>query len=452
MELQAPESSSAPARFRVLVIDDNALIVETLRALLMRDYEVSTALSGRQALTLLAEGLRPDLILLDVMMPNMDGYEVCVTLKRSIELQDIPVIFVTARTDPGSESRALDAGGADFVTKPVNADVLRARIKVHLQIAVAQQKLAGAERKLKQALSNVQLAEGRLRMLSTAFEQMPTTVMVADAAGLITHVSARFTEETGYSPEEALGQDFSMLSAELSDELTLSVMRMHISRGEAWHGELINRRKSGSVYWVATHFAPITDARGKVTHFVIVQLDITERKETEARLRNLPQLDAVTGIPNRALFEDRTLKALQLVRRYKKSAALMYVDLQHFRLIIDQHGMAVANGVLRSVAERIGTALRAGDSVGRIDGDEFLVLLAEVRDGAAALMVGEKIRIALNQPFEVDEQVIFVTSGIGIALYPEHGDDVITLVRNAVTALTVAKRSGLEAVRLYAPS
>ncbi|MDQ5908915.1 MAG: diguanylate cyclase, partial [Pseudomonadota bacterium] len=415
---------TTPVLPRILIIDDIPANIEILLGMLEDDYDLSFATSGRQALALLEKRTKPDLILLDVMMPEMDGYAVCAALKSDVATRDIPIIFVTARTDADSETQALAAGAVDFIHKPVNKAVVRARIQVHLEM----ERRAAA---LQQSLAEIQQAHHRLQVLSTAIDQSPISIVIAGPDATIQYVNPHFTQETGLTSAEALGQSLWMLTSDLIDPVTIKGIKSRIARGESWGGELIHRRQSGKLYWVEAHLAPIIDADGQTTHYVAAQLDITERKQAHEQLVYLAHHDTLTHLPNRALFCEHFAKCLTMAKRNKTRMALMFIDLDRFKPINDAWGHAMGDRVLQEAAQRMSDSIRKSDIVGRIGGDEFVVLLPDVADVESAIGVAEKIRMALNQPFVIDNQTLSISSSIGLALYPDHGDNIIQLAKNA---------------------
>ena len=415
---------------QILIVDDTPTNIEVLLGMLEEDYEVSVATSGRQALDLLATGERPDLILLDVMMPEMDGYEVCAALKADPTTRDIPVIFITARTDAESETRALSAGGADFIHKPVNKDVLRARVRLQLEL---------------------QRRAASLRVLSLAIEQSPTSILITGADACIQYVNPHFTAESGYTAAEAIGQNPRILQSGQTDPATFADLWEHLRRGEPWTGELINRRKSGEVYWEEAHLAPVKDAAGQTTHYVAVKLDITERKQAYERIAYMAHHDVLTNLPNRALFFEKVAQALALATRHGTRLALLFIDLDQFKPINDTWGHAVGDLVLQAAAQRMTERVRAADVIGRIGGDEFVVLLTDVQDEASAIRVAEGIGEALRQPFVLDDKTLSISSSIGMAFFPDHGRDVTELARHADAAMYRAKEAGRDRLRVFQP-
>ena len=196
---------------RILIVDDTPANIELLLGALEDDYELSFATSGRQALALLKTTELPDLILLDVMMPEMDGYEVNAILKQDPQTRHIPVIFITAKTDIMSETRALSDGAVDFIHKPINTDVLRARVRVHVML---QQRT----RALQQSLLDIRQAQEQLRIQSMALAQSPTSIVITDVNGIIQYVNPYFVEESGYSAAEAIGQNPRILNSGLTEK------------------------------------------------------------------------------------------------------------------------------------------------------------------------------------------------------------------------------------------
>ena len=416
-------------RPKVLVVDDEPINVRIVYEALQGQYEVRFATSGREALAAASRD-PPDLILLDVMMPEMDGYEVCAALKAEPATGDIPVIFITARTDAASETRALSAGGVDFIHKPVNQAVLRARVRLQLEL---------------------QRRAESLRVLSMAIEQSPTSIVITGPDALIQYVNPHFTAESGYTAAEAIGQNPRILQSGQTPPATFEDLWDHLRRGEPWTGELINRRKSGEVYWEEAHLAPVKNAAGQTTHYVAVKLDITERKRAYERIAYMAHHDVLTNLPNRALFFEKVAQALELAKRNGTRLALLFIDLDQFKPINDTWGHAVGDLVLQAVAKRMTGRVRAADIVGRIGGDEFVVLLTDIKDEACAVKVAEGIDEVLRQPFVLDDKTLSISSSIGLAFYPDHGRDVIELARYADAAMYQVKESGRERLKVFQP-
>ena len=427
----------------VLVVDDAPTNVEVLLKILDEDYNVCLATSGAEALDLLAQGERPELILLDVMMPGMDGYQLCARLKADPLTRDIPVIFVTARTDAESETRALAAGGVDFLHKPVNAAVVRARVRLQLALRGQTQELQGR-------LTEIAQAHEQLQVLWQAVEQSPTSIVITDREANIKYVNPHFSRETGYEAAEVQGQNPRLLQSGLTDPAVFRAMWERLADGEPWGGELINRRKNGATFWEEAHIAPVRDARGAITHYVGVNLNITARREAHERLAYMANHDVLTDLPNRVLFFERLEQAMALARRHGTRLALLFVDLDKFKPINDTWGHAVGDQLLQAVARRLTGRLRDADTVGRIGGDEFVILLHQVGDAGYAAQVADELRLSLAQPFVLAGQTLTLSASIGVALFPDHGQDAIELARHADDSMYQAKQAGGDGLRLFA--
>ncbi len=434
---------TTPELAHILIVDDTPTNIEILLGMLEEDYDLSFATSGRQALALAATQYPPDIILLDVMMPEMDGYAVCAALKTDPTTRDIPVIFITAKTDADSETRAFSAGGVDFIPKPVNRAVVRARVRLHLDLKRHTQAMA-------RSLVEIKRANDQLQVLSKAIEQSPTSIVITDRDAIIQYVNPRFTEETGYTPAEAIGHNPRILQSGLTTPSQYEEMWDLLPRGETWAGELVNRRKSGEVYWEEARIAPVKDTAGNITHYVAIKLNITDRKQAQERLVYMATHDVLTQLPNRGLFFDRVNQALELAKRHGAKLALLFIDLDRFKPINDTWGHAVGDLLLRAVAQRLTARVRATDTVGRIGGDEFVILLHEVANEEGAIKVAEALREALRQPFEVADRTLAISASIGIALYPDHGGDASELTRHADEAMYRAKEGGRDRLNLFA--
>jgi diguanylate cyclase (GGDEF)-like protein/PAS domain S-box-containing protein len=291
--------------------------------------------------------------------------------------------------------------------------------------------------------------EAKLRTLSTAIEQSPVSVVIADLEANIEFVNPRFTEVTGYSAEEAIGQNPRILQSGLTPKETHLDLWNKVANGQIWHGELINKRKSGEVYWEDAHIAPVRDASGIITHYVATKVDITSRKSMEEKIQHMAQYDVLTDLPNRTLFSDRLQQALSIAKRDKTQLALMFIDLDKFKPVNDVFGHQMGDLLLKEAAKRMLECVRESDTIARIGGDEFVVLLPDIETEHDALLVAEKIRQALYKPFTLLGENLSISSSTGIVIYPGHGTHVEELFKNADVAMYSAKAGGRNAVILF---
>lgn len=292
-------------------------------------------------------------------------------------------------------------------------------------------------------------AEEMLRKLSIAVEQSPTSVVITDLEANIQYVNPRFTAVTGYSAAEVIGQNPRILKSGQTAVTIYQELWSRLAEGQPWHGELLNKRKNGELYWEETYIAPVKNQAGAVTHYVAIKTDITERKQTEEAVRHMAHHDALTGLPNRAMLSDRLEQALVKAKRDRTHMAVMLLDLDKFKPINDELGHHVGDLLLQEAAKRMQHCVRESDTVARLGGDEFVVLLPAIEAGHDAMSVAEKIRHALHQPFELAGHSLRISVSIGIAIYPDHADSETHLIKCADIAMYQAKKAGKNDVMLY---
>lgn len=300
-------------------------------------------------------------------------------------------------------------------------------------------------------ISEQKKMEKRLRQALIAFENTTEGVMVTDAHCRIVDVNRAFSNITGYSRKEALEATPRLLRSERHDNAFFQTMWASIKENGNWRGEIWNRRKSGDVYpqWLSISVAQ--DTEGRISNYVGVFADISRIKESEQRLVHLAHHDALTGLPNRLLFNDRLEHALQRERRLGRAIGLLFLDLDRFKNINDSLGHAVGDELLKQVAERLLNSVRAEDTVARLGGDEFTVILEGLQNATEASRVAEKILQRFAQPFNLRGNDFFVTSSIGISLFPRDGKNVESLVKHADAAMYRAKEYGRNTVCQYTP-
>ena len=295
-------------------------------------------------------------------------------------------------------------------------------------------------------------ADLELRIAAIAFESHDGMI-VTDADKVILRVNAAFAQITGYSAEEAIGQSARMLRSDRHDADFYAVMWDSVAQTGAWHGEVWHRRKNGEVYPEQLTITAVIAKDRQTTNYIGILHDITERKRLEEEVQKLAFYDPLTQLPNRRLFNDRLNQTLARARRARSRMALMFIDLDKFKPINDQHGHAAGDLVLQAVAQRIKSCLRASDTAARVGGDEFLVILPDIQSSQDALAVAEKIRSALAQTFLAPGQLsLNASASIGMALFPDHAASVADLLRLGDRAMYQAKNEGGNTVVLCGAS
>ncbi len=293
------------------------------------------------------------------------------------------------------------------------------------------------------------LAEEQIYKLYRAVEQSLHTIIIADSKGNIEYVNPRFTHITGFPKEDVLYKNLRNLTFwEMSDQEYFRFWET-ITGGKEWHGKIQSRRKNKEVFWESALFAPIRNPLGEITHFLGILEDITERIKAEEKIIHMAYYDPLTNLPNRALFNDRIALALAHAQRNRQMLAVMFVDLDRFRNINDTLGHDIGDRLVRGVTERLKNCLREGDTVARMGGDEFMLLLPGIENLQDVAKIANKISDVLKPPFFFDNHELHITASIGISLYPYDGEDPQSLLKNADTALNRAKEFGRNNYQLY---
>lgn len=284
-------------------------------------------------------------------------------------------------------------------------------------------------------------SEAQRKLLSRVFDSSNETIIITDHDNIIVAVNPSFTYMTGYLPEEAIGRTPRFLNSGREDKEFYGAMWKTISQTGQWQGEVWSRRKNGEIFPEWLSISAMRDESGKITHYIGVALDISQRKEAEARIERLAYYDSLTGLPNRTLFFDHLQLAVAEAARHGTRGAVLFLDLDNFKDINDTLGHLTGDRLLQTVGHRLQECVRATDTVGRFGGDEFLVLLPDTSmEGASS--VAQKILERISTPFVLDVNFLNVTPSIGIALYPDDGNDADTLIRHADAAMYHAKAQG----------
>lgn len=293
-------------------------------------------------------------------------------------------------------------------------------------------------------------SEAELRKLSQAVEQSPNSIVITDVNGNIEYVNNNFLTLTGYSREEVIGNNPRILQSGKTARATYQQMWSLLTRGEAWRGELVNRRKDGSEYTESVQISPVRQQDGRVSHYLAIKENITEAKEAALRIERLAHFDQLTGLPNRTLLNEHFKFALGRAQRNEEQLALMFLDLDRFKNINDTLGHATGDQLLMEVARRLKSALREEDTLSRLGGDEFIIVLPGT-DAKGAAHVASKLIGAVSQSWQFDQHELITTPSIGIAIYPDDGADFDTLSKNADAAMYRVKQEGRNNFCFFTP-
>ena len=558
----------------VLAVDDVPENLSTISEMISDlDVEIRVATNGPTAIRFASLEPRPSLILLDVMMPGMDGHEVLKKLRAQPETRDIPVIFVTALDSTLDEETGLNEGAVDYVTKPIKPAVLRARVLAQLELKKARDLLSSQKAWLEQEVSrrmaeNKQLesrlqislntagfgfwehdyvngrnewsaslariygrnsgpatvdealalihpedrykadeclaspsdefhieemrmqhldghwfwseirgrvlqrdqagkptvamgtladisrrkaAEDEHRLSSVVFTGISDGVCITDALGQIMLTNLAFTKMTGYPASEVVGNNPRLLRSGVHGSEFYRDMWDTISHYGNWQGEITNRRKDGELVREWLSISAVRESSGRVTHYVGIFSDLSEREAAAERIQYLSSFDPLTNLPNRNLFADRLTQALSNAHRFNRETAVILLDLDRFRIINDTLGPPVGDEILIEISRRLNLQVRDGDTIGRRAGNEFGFVMANLSHERDVIALAQRMLDAITVPFSVDGQSIVITASIGISVSPRNGSDLDTLIKSADAALLRAKKAGRNTFRFYSP-
>lgn len=348
--------------------------------------------------------------------------------------------------DPGRgpDLRALLALGIAGLAALVLAGLLARR---QTQLAALREQIAHG---IAQRTVGQQQTSERLVTLSHAIEQSPAVVLIADASGCVEYANPRFEAVTGYRVAEILGKRLGTLPSDRVDADERAQMWSALSAGEVWQRESECRTRRDDPYWERTQVAPVRNAAGELTHFVVVKEDVSERKLFEAKLLRQARYDELTGLPNRLLAMERLAAEIDRSDRADGTvSALLFVDVHGLKRVNDSYGHTFGDQLLAAIGERLIERIGRHDMVARFGGDEFLLLLARRADVGAVRRFAKDLVKAFNTPIEIQGQQVHATIAVGGALAPLDGRDADTLLRCADTARSHAKEEGSNTCRFY---
>ncbi|MGR8934724.1 MAG: putative bifunctional diguanylate cyclase/phosphodiesterase [Gammaproteobacteria bacterium] len=309
--------------------------------------------------------------------------------------------------------------------------------------------LLESNRMLEATVEQHKQIERELFKLSRAMEFSSSMVLITDAKGRIEYCNEAFLRVTQYRREEVKGRNPNFLQSGFTDAKIYRELWQTILAGENWHGEILDRKKNGELVWCLQSISPIKDERQRVTHFVSVAQDISERKNYERTIKHLAYYDPLTKLPNRYLFAERLQQALLQTKRYGVAFAVLYLDLDRFKNINDTLGHVVGDKLLVDVGKRLQRILREEDTVARMGGDEFAVLLKNIDSATNIAHIANEIIGVISMPYCIDECELFISTSVGISLCPRDSDNGEHLVKQADTALYEAKARGRNKYEFY---
>jgi predicted signal transduction protein with EAL and GGDEF domain/DNA-binding response OmpR family regulator len=447
-------NSELPVAPKVLLVDDDEVnLLLTSTALRERGFSVTEVTSGREALRVLAEW-SPDVLVLDAIMPGMDGFRVCRELRALPGFEMLPVLMLTGLDDDASITRAYDAGATDFFVKSTQWSLLAGRLRYLLRSAQTRMELEASRAKLARAQDLARMGSFEWRTSGRGLVASPEALRVLGLPA-----TARFTVR-------------SLLRMMTEDDRAgfRALMREVMAHTSVIDTDLSLALPDGRSRIVHVEAEPDFSEQGALDSYSGVVQDVTDRRAAEDKIKHLANFDALTGLPNRRQLIWRAERALDQARRSGQHCALLLIDLDRFKVINDTLGHGPGDDLLMEVSRRLrmcvrhndqivehgidvptGRSYRSLEGVARLGGDEFVALLPEIGEEADAERVAQRVLESMRDPILIGGQECFVTASVGIAVFPRDGNNVADLLRNADVAMYSVKAAGRNASQLYGP-
>ncbi len=413
---------------RILVVEDEGLVARDLESMVRNlGYRVVGICStGEEAIRLISSR-RPDLIIMDIVLQGkMDGIKAADEIRRLFHL---PVVFLTAHTDEATFQRAKVTNPLAFIHKPIEQKELLTVIEMALYKHRMEMKLREKE-----------------EWLATILEGIVDGVIATDIHGVITFMNPIAALLSGWNPNAVVSKRIEdilqLFDGDKETPVVFSPRQIIEKEGfpeTVPNLYIINPQGKTPIEIKAS---VIKDEGGMPSGLVILLRDITERRNHEEELRRLAIHDTLTQLPNRLLFFDRLNLALSHARRHGHRLAILMLDLDYFKKVNDTYGHFIGDQLLKEAGQRLVAAIRSTDTVARFGGDEFVLLLPEIQSEAAAAQIAQRILEVIRTPFEINQIPLLITVSIGIALFPQDGQDPESLITNADLALYAAKDRG----------
>jgi len=381
-------------------------------------------------------------------------------VKRDGSLVDISISVATVDTEPEPRFAAIVR---DQSKKKQAERTALSQLKA--EIAERTRRLEHADRLLAEGSEELERTTSKLDLVYSVIERINQAVVITDSDNHIVYVNPAYERMTGFSPAVAQGQNPGITNSGRHSKEFYQEMWQSLFADGHWEGEIWDRRKDGSVYLKYLSIDLIRDRDGRIVNHVAMFQDLTERKRTEAELERLQHYDALTGLPNRVLFQNRLHHEFEVASRRDARTGLMLINLDRFRTINETFGFAVGDSLLAAFAERLGAVVRRTDMVARKDsgrdgdpylvsrmaGDVFAMILSEMKRPEDAGIVAHRLLAAMEEPFRVPmcDEAVYLHSSIGIAVYPDSADNPDELVRRAESALDQAKKNGRSQYRFF---
>ena len=444
----------------ILIVDDAPNSSPSISELLNGEgYTVRQARSGEQALSAVRDGL-PEVIILAMTLPDMDVLELCRRFRADKAIGDIPIIFLSSRDELADRIKDLRPWADDYLTEPYEFDELLLRIRTQLELRSLRAgleehvrnrtaHLETAANTLREEINRRHKAEEALELAGKVFEASVDGIMVTDVRGAIMAINPAFTRITGYTGDDVLGKNPNLLKSDRHDEQFYEGKWLSLRENGFWAGEVWYRRKDGNVSPMMETMSLCMDESGNISNYISVIVDISEIKDAQTLIKFLAYHDPLTGLPNRIVAREHFDKMVDDASSGGNRVAVICFDIDRFKVINDSIGHAIGDQVLKLLAGKFLSSLNDSDKITRQGGDEFLLISGAVKNRDQAAGIAQLIIELIAQELTVDGHRLSISASLGIALFPDHGECLDDLLRNAENALYQAKKDGGNSYRFF---
>ncbi len=438
-----------PGAAKILVVDDDAGARLLMQAALRKsDFDVSLADGGEDAMRQFRAGAF-DMVMLDVDMPDVSGYDVCVAMRAEAG-RLLPILMVTGMDDVRSVERAYQSGATDFISKPINWALLGHRVKYLLRGHRALLELGAAEARN-----------------AAILQAIPDLLFEMDLDGRHLQCHSPTSDKLAAPVEHLIGKTLAEVMPPMAAQICMEALKAANATGYS-SGQQFELQLPHGVFWFELSVSRKDRREGEKPHFIVLSRDITDRKDAEKKILRLAFFDSLTRLPNRQSFLERVDREIKRAWHSGHKVGVLFMDLDGFKNINDTMGHAVGDQILQRAANRLRRGVRPADLVSRpaelelrgaeagsevefarLGGDEFTALILDLKGPEGALVVARRILELMRRPYALDGRDLLLTASIGIALYPEDGEDAATLLKHADTAMYHAKDSGRDNCQFY---
>lgn len=419
---------------KILMVDDEPLNISVVAEILFQKYDVLVATNGEKALQIIHSDTKPDLILLDIIMPGMSGFDVAKRIKENHKTSHIPIIFLTAKNDNESIVKGFELGAVDYLSKPFQKEELLVRIKNTLQTFNLRNTL---NRALEKSQSYVKTIEKQMALIDKNI-----IISTTDLEGKITEVSDAFCKISGYKKEQLIGKSHQIINHPEMKASTFAKLWNTITNNETWCGEIKNRSKNGLVYWLDTMIYPLYDDLETKVGYTAISQNITDKK----RVEELSITDLLTQLHNRMYLENSFSKEIKRSKRYNHTFAVIMLDVDNFKEVNDTYGHDTGDQILVAISKILSENIRETDILGRWGGEEFLIICPHTTEPEAS-QLAEKLRCSIeSHRFDIVGQK---TCSFGISAFDLNDAGCKEVIKRSDEALYSAKKNGRNCIVNY---